>query len=586
VENEFIKYLNSMNNASGNNINALAESQVTNKYYNDIRVDRKLGKFIQNKITSGEHRTFIITGHAGDGKTSILVQILRDLNLLEEGEALKIEDVKSVNNINIMYIKDMSELTENQQIELLNKSLEAPKTNTSSILISNTGPLIRSFVKLLGNNTESKKDEIEDKLLKQLDSNKCEEIDIQGNKFYLINIARIENIGFVSEVINKICNESLWEDCNKCGNAEFCPMCFNRKCVIENKDRVISFIEMYYRWLQENDKRITIRQMLSQISFAFTGNIDCSEITKYYNDKYAKFNLNFANLFFGYKGIQKISDSNQIKGIELIERLELDECSFEEDYEIFVKENFTYFNKSIENEIKGIWRQYSKKIDYIDEREGSELIDKQHAIRKAIRRFFLMYGLSENDKALSKLYNRVYGEMFSQYISAITTTKLKRDLKKFAKIIYQALYIKNIGVPPGDKNDLYLTLRRNDVSFQSVLLLLAKAHEKDLEVKQVSRNIEIEDVEKSYVLILKIKGSDEFKLSLPLIMYFNSIVNGEINTEVNPSLSHGLAELNAKLIKNFREDNEEDLLSLIVNTYNGARAINIEIGEDCIYFDS
>lgn len=586
MANEFIKYLNSMNNASGDNINALAESQVTNKYYNNIRVDRKLGKFIQNKITSGEYKTFIITGHAGDGKTSILVQILRDLNLLEEHEVLKIEDVKSDNNIKIMYVKDMSELTENQQIELLNKSLEAPKINTSSILISNTGPLIKSFVKLLGNDNEAIKDEIEDKLLKQLDSNKCEEIDIQGNKFYLINIARIENIDFVSNIINKICNESLWEDCNNCENAEFCPMCFNRKCVSENKERVISFIEMYYRWLQENDKRITIRQMLSQISFAFTGNIDCSEITTFYRNKYAKFNLNFANLFFGYKGIQKIEDANQIKGIELIESLELDQCSFEEDYEIFVKENFSYFNKSIESEIKGIWSQYNKQIDYIDEKDESEVIDKQHEIRKAIRRFFLMYGVSEDDKAQSKLYNQVYGEMFSQYIDAITTPKIKRDLRRFAKIIYQALYIKNIGVPPVDKNDLYLTLRRNNGSFQSVLLLLAKANESDLEVKQVSRNIEIEDVEKSYVLKLKIKDSDEFKLSLPLIMYFNSVVNGEINTEINPSLSHGLAELNAKLIKNFREDNEDGILSLIVNTNSGARTVNIEIGEDCIYFDS
>ena len=70
------------------------------------------------------------------------------------------------------------------------------------------------------------------------------------------------------------------------------------------------------------------------------------------------------------------------------------------------------------------------------------------------------------------------------------------------------------------------------------------------------------------------------------MMYFNSVVNGEINTEINPSLSHGLAELNAKLIKNFRQDNDEGVLSLIVNTNNGARQVNIEINEDCLYFDS
>ncbi|WP_195244856.1 hypothetical protein [Clostridium celatum] len=583
--NEFINYLNSMNNANGDNINALAEAQVTNKYYSSIRVDRKLGKFIQNKISNGEHKSYIITGHAGDGKTSILVQILKDLNLLAEGESLKVEDVKSRDNIKVMYVKDMSELSEQQQLNLLKKSLDAPKIKASAVLISNTGPLIKSFVNLLGS-SEQLKDEIEDTLLKQLDSNKCEEIDICGKKFYLINIARIENIGFVSEIINKICDDKLWIECKECSKNELCPMYFNRKCVLENKERVISFIEMYYRWLQENDKRITIRQMLSQISFAFTGNISCENITKYYNNKYAKFNLNFANLFFGYRGIQKIDDSNQIKGIDLIEHLELDDCAFEEDYEIFVKENFNYFNDSIGEEIKGIWSQYSNQINNIDENEESEIIDKQHAIRRAIRRFFLMYGLSEDNKALNKLYNQIYGQVFSQYINATTEIMSKRELKKFTKIIYQALYIKNIGVPPTTNNDLYLTLTRNDGSFQSVLLLLAKANEKDLEVKQVSKNVEIEDVERCYVLKLKIRGNDEFKLTLPLMMYFYSVVNGEINTEINPALSHGLAELNAKLIKNFREDNDEGVLSLIVNTNNGARKVNIEINEDCLYFDS
>ena len=107
-----------------------------------------------------------------------------------------------------------------------------------------------------------------------------------------------------------------------------------------------------------------------------------------------------------------------------------------------------------------------------------------------------------------------------------------------------------------------------------------------MEVKQVSRNVDIEDVEKSYILKLIIKGTDEFNLTLPLMMYFYSVVDGEINTEINPSLSHGLAELNAKLIKNFRKDNDEGVLSLIINTNNGAREVNIEINEEYLYFDS
>ena len=120
---EFVNYLNTMNNASGDNINALAESQVTNQYYNHIRVDRKLGKYIVDKIKNGAKETYIITGHAGDGKTSILIQVLKDLGLLNEGEALEVEALKEKEDIKLMYVKDMSELSETKQVDLLEKSL-------------------------------------------------------------------------------------------------------------------------------------------------------------------------------------------------------------------------------------------------------------------------------------------------------------------------------------------------------------------------------------------------------------------------------------------------------------------------------
>lgn len=582
--NDFVKYLNSMNNASGDNIHALAEAQVTNKYYNSIRVDRKLGKYIVGKIQNNELKSYIITGHAGDGKTSILVQILKELNLLPKGESLKINDVKENDEYKLMYVKDMSELDSEDQAKLLKNSLEAPEKGMSSVLISNTGPLIKSFVKLYGNSDDDK-DEIENILLKQLDSNECEEIEVSGKKFYLINIARIENIGFVREIINKITDDELWTNCASCGNGCNCPLYFNKLCVARNKDRVIKFVEMYYRWLQENDKRITIRQMLSQISFAFTGNQSCDDVKKYLSGGYSKFNFNFANLFFGYRGIELIKDSEQIKGIKLINELALDDSSFTEDYDIFVKENFDYFSDEIREEVKNLWHEYNKRLFTDRDNEGSTLEDKQQLIRKSIRRFFLMYGYKEDKNSEGELYNQIYGNLFNEYINATSEKLSTRQLKKFARLVFEALFIKNVGVSPTDEKELYLTLTRNDSSFQSVLLKLATASENRLEVKQNKRNVEIEDVEKGFTLKLIIDGRDEFNITLPILIYFNSLVDGEVNTEINPSLSHGLAELNAKLIRNFREKESDSNLSLIVNTVQGVKEVTIEIEDENIYFD-
>ena len=154
MSSKFVEYLNSMNNASSSNINSLAESQVLNKYYHTIQVERNLGKYMANEIIEKKQECFILTGHAGDGKTSLLVQVLRELNLLEEGKKLQEYDEIITDHFKLIYVKDMSELSKEDQIKYLKKTIEAPKQGKSSILITNTGPLITSFKSSFNNNTE------------------------------------------------------------------------------------------------------------------------------------------------------------------------------------------------------------------------------------------------------------------------------------------------------------------------------------------------------------------------------------------------------------------------------------------------
>ena len=67
--NEFVSYLNSINNMGGSSTGSLAEAQVKSPYFDKVKVDRKLGTYIVDSVRSGQFRTFILTGHAGDGKT-------------------------------------------------------------------------------------------------------------------------------------------------------------------------------------------------------------------------------------------------------------------------------------------------------------------------------------------------------------------------------------------------------------------------------------------------------------------------------------------------------------------------------------
>ena len=65
-------YLNSTNNLGGDSTGSLAETQVKSPYYNAVKIDRKIGLRISQEINQGVYKTYILTGHAGDGKTSVM----------------------------------------------------------------------------------------------------------------------------------------------------------------------------------------------------------------------------------------------------------------------------------------------------------------------------------------------------------------------------------------------------------------------------------------------------------------------------------------------------------------------------------
>ena len=181
--NGFVDYLNSTNNVGGNSTGSLAESQVKSEYYDKVKVERRIGNYITDSIISNNHRTYILTGHAGDGKTSILVQVLKSLGYIQPGEGLEREKEYS----NFFYVKDMSEIAEENQVASLRKAIDMPHMGKSGLLISNTGPLIKSFVAMIEEDRKKagqqlsriEKIEIQNKLLTQLDKNKDTAISIE-----------------------------------------------------------------------------------------------------------------------------------------------------------------------------------------------------------------------------------------------------------------------------------------------------------------------------------------------------------------------------------------------------------------------
>ncbi len=586
--NEFIAYLNSTNNIGGDATGSLAEKQVRSPFYDRVKVDRNVGKRIVDEIRAEKYKTYILTGHAGDGKTSILVQVLKELGLLRAGEGLEI--TKEYDHI--FYVKDMSEIPEQNQTAILKKVLNAPKNSQSGILISNTGPLLRNLLAIAESDSQKNPkvyDEIElsSEILSQLDTNDDKEIEIAGYSFVLVNIARLDNVSFATRILKRMLDEELWKKCENCTAKEHCPMLNNQRLLSHQFERVSEFLDNFYRYLYENDKRMTIRQMIGQISYGITGNLTCDKVEKKFLKK-PFFTYNFANLFFGHRGLTLDKNSMQIKGIEHINNLNLDRIALNVDYKLFVNHDYSFFDKDLKNILSELSVESRKHFQVLEEPQsiGTQQ-EKTARIRRAIRRFYLMFGHEQEGYPISDMYNHLYGSYFVDYKKVITSVQPTSQFRKLQNIVFSALYIKNTGYLPAGNMEmpLPLTLRREDDVFQSVLLVLGEVNKSDIKIISEKVVNTLEDSEEKNNLYIQIKDK-RFKLSYPMMNYFSNLIAGSVTSNNNPALSHGIASLDTILLEQYGDVNgnrsSDCEISVFVNTTNGQKIKRFEFSEKMI----
>lgn len=131
--NPFVEYLNTMHQLDANNENAFAESQVNNEYYKKVKVQRPLSENVLEILHTQQPQTIVLTGHAGDGKTSILLQILETLN--PNYKLSTTGTISFSSGRELFYLKDFSEISHNERAELLKRCLEFSKNGGYSILV-------------------------------------------------------------------------------------------------------------------------------------------------------------------------------------------------------------------------------------------------------------------------------------------------------------------------------------------------------------------------------------------------------------------------------------------------------------------
>lgn len=552
ANNDYIMYLNSLHNYNAQNQNAYGEKNVTSPFFNDVMVKVGLCNFIYERLNGNQPHIIILTGHAGDGKTSIMYQVLNDLGL-DFNVNEKISDTDLPSGKKCRCIKDFSELADEEKTSILAEVMSFPEQDKFVFMVSNTGPLINTFGELFENENEKERAKI--KLIDAMDNNTGSINDIMGKKITVINVATVDNTYFATEFLDKLLQDKLWIKCEQCNKKEYCHIYQNKNLILKNRKQVFDFVNMHYIWLTEHGKRLTIRSMTEQLAYMITGGMNCDEVVHEESYKYL-----FSNLFFGYIGTKENNKALSILAVREAQKCMYDNKRLRSDELLLVNREYgELFGK----EIKEILKNAEVKNAYV------------MGWAEFLRRTYIFMNIVTDEQVIEGDYEDIFSKQFTRFLALRNgnTTPAKSD----TNLICDALSMIYIGTTNNDQQ-IPLTLSRESGIAQNVQLITGTLSTRYIKViqEQTKDSMFIKERER-YVLKLEVnKNVLDCELSLPLLDYFEELKNGVISTNIDPQLSHGVESLKAELSKEM-DNTEDESFEMIILRNNGNKPVCLEI---------
>lgn len=540
--NDFVKYLNGLHNYNAQNQNAYGEKNVQSPYYERTQVPIDICQHIINLIEKEKPHIVILTGHAGDGKTSIMYQVLEKFGvniLYSQVSEQAIKEITTESGKTVTCVKDFSELSDEKRLSTLEELTEGLANKKYGFLVANTGPLINTFGSLFCDEEEQEQARMD--IIDEMDSNTGAIQNIHGYPMAIINVAAIENTEFAEKFLNKIQNEELWIDCEACEKKAYCHIWNNHQLIQENKDRVYEFIRYYYIWQSEYGTRLTIRSMAEHLSYVFTGGDGCEDVVP---DKLHK--KLFSNLFFGYEGIISNPLAENVIAVRLAKESDVYLKRLRADEELLIRRNFEHLFGVSLNKIIADVDTYTE----LNQEWDNEL-----------RRMYLFMSIVA-DEQHKKDIEDIFSKQFYPYY--MIRNEDARPLKAQKDLIIDALRMIYTGTVSKLDNTIPITMSSESGISQSVQLIAGKLNVGDIDIKKKPDS----DMNKGKNnLYLEIKNFHLYHLTLPMLDHFEELRKGVIATNIDPQLSHGIENLKATLLS--IADTDEDRLDMLVMSNTG-----------------
>ncbi len=578
--NGYITYLNSLHNLKASGANALAESQILNKYFPELYEPFSLVEDLYQTLNAEKERVIFLTGHAGDGKSTVAMDVLKRLNhwpldkplenVLKEKEEVIHSDGKSTH-----IVKDMSELSASRRMEWLEQGF-SQKGNW--LIVSNTGPLIDSILKYAEQCGVDQS--IDSDILKVLDE-PYEGGDLSAHtltsfskELVIINMTRLDNIDLAASILTRMIKHSAWQECDGCLAEASCALKSNQAALSAMDGVLADRIRWIYKRVAAYEQRLTLRQMVAHLALSVTGGIDCTTI----HDKFLDANSSeeetgkalspyiFSENFFGYREGKPWKDAENLLAIRLIRRMEFG-GPIAVNFERQLLTNGQWSGVKIPPNLISIQKYWLK---WGQSMEG---VRWRSSLRRMLYFFSQSTNAIEETPNLALFFNSfLQSSMLRQFDSwqnkelLLLNSHEKRELRKGCMQTLLEVYsgFCNGQFQEGQMDNLYLTLRRADQAvIQTTQLVIAKLSNDDFK-------LDYDTVKRLPVLIYKYADKEALlELTLPLLDYIQDRAVGNLGNELAPIHLAQLECFKSELLKLSRHRNSNEEIGLLSSGITG-----------------
>lgn len=526
--NSFVDYLNTLHNVSAGNANALAEYQSTNQYFASIYEPTRMAKDIHQRLMSGTEVIVVLSGHAGDGKSTVAMEVLKQLRNMPLEQPLSQPPVPHeevvVNGKQISILKDMSEHTAADRLAKFKQALQSG--SGSWLIVSNTGPLLNTLSDMRG--------DIEEKVLGLLDEPIVDTLDDTThciNDFdkpiYIANLSKLDNVETAVNVLTKISSHSSWKACDDCIARTVCPIRQNVR-VIQQAPQLKDRVSSMYRLLTAYERRLTMRQMTAHLAYSITGGATCSDIpnmvTQFGADTALRQHL-FSELFFGFSDRKRSLPTSSLYCVEQLQAHVVSERT-RPTVELKLQHDPLETFAPVPDLLQPVVQHWKNKSG--DGVQGG-------SARSAIRRLAFMFGKRVDTRWWTSFVEDFTGSAALQNweewrIHGIAKMS-SSERRSLARQILSVLSEHCIGAARTSSiaDKLYITLRRNDMeTTQPVQVVIGEYEEADF-------RLEFNPSERMPRLVYAPANREVFmRLPLPLLDFVNRRNIGDFGQQLDP----------------------------------------------------